>query len=123
MSADNNSLDLSFAPTSYFWPLSLETHLRATVRGEQRRKELERYIVSGSLANAPDIFVRDVLTPEERTLIGRIHPMFMGGEYLTARAASEVEVARISIRSTTSDVTCVYARQVGARIHYRGVDE
>jgi hypothetical protein len=34
-----------------------------------------------------------------------------------------VEIARIVIASTTQDVTCVYARQVGQRIHYRVVDE
>ena len=123
MSAGNTSLDLSFTPKSYFWPLNLETHLRATVRGELRRHELERYIASGLLADAPEIFVRDVLTHEERTRLGRIHPILMGGEYLAARAASEVEIARISIRSTTGDVTCIYARQFANRIHYRVVDE
>ena len=29
--------DLRFRPKSYFWPLNLETHLRATVRGRERR--------------------------------------------------------------------------------------
>ena len=47
----------------------------------------------------------------------------MGGEYLPDRASQEVEIARITIASTTQDVTCVYARQVGGRIHYRVVDE
>ena len=47
----------------------------------------------------------------------------MGGEYLPDHGEGEVEIARITIASTTQDVTCVYARQVGQRIHYRVVDE
>ena len=34
-----------------------------------------------------------------------------------------MEIARITIASTTQDVTSVYARQVGQRIQYRVVDE
>ena len=66
-------------------------------------------------------------TPEletlDRQVFGRMHPMFMGGEYLPKIKPKEVEIARISIQSTTYDVTVLYARQVGKRIHYRVVDE
>jgi hypothetical protein len=47
----------------------------------------------------------------------------MGGEYLPDMAEDEVEIARIEIRSTTSDVTSVYARRDADRIRYRVVDE
>jgi hypothetical protein len=47
----------------------------------------------------------------------------MGGEYLPNREAQEVEIARITIASTTQDVTCVYAKRGASRIHYRVVDE
>jgi hypothetical protein len=47
----------------------------------------------------------------------------MGGEYIPDRDDDEIEIARIEIRSTTSDVTSVYAQQVGTTIHYRVVDE
>jgi hypothetical protein len=93
------------------------------VRGTQRRAALELYIRSGRLAEAPELIVRDVLTPEERTSLGREHPSFMGGEYLSARHEREVEIARITIASVTSDVTSVYARSGGGRIYYRVVDE
>ena len=39
------------------------------------------------------------------------------------RRAREVDIARITIRSTLSDTTCVTARRVGSRIRYRIVDE
>ena len=47
----------------------------------------------------------------------------MGGEYLPNRQATEVEIARINIDSTTSDVTSVYAKAGKNRIYYRVVDE
>jgi hypothetical protein len=47
----------------------------------------------------------------------------MGGEYLPARKETEVEIARINIDSTTSDVTSVYAKAGKNRIYYRVVDE
>ena len=47
----------------------------------------------------------------------------MGGEYLPDCESNEVEIARITIASTTQDVTCVYARRVPAGIAYRVVDE
>ena len=47
----------------------------------------------------------------------------MGGEYLPNRQATEVEIARINIDSTTSDVTSVYAKVGKNRIYYRVVDE
>ena len=43
----------------------------------------------------------------------------MGGEYLPNRQATEVEIARINIDSTTSDVTSVYAKVGKNRIYYR----
>ena len=47
----------------------------------------------------------------------------MGGEYLPDRRDTEVEIARLNIDSTTSDVTSVYARPGKDRINYRVVDE
>ena len=49
--------------------------------------------------------------------------MYMGGNYLPGTESSEVEIARITIASTTFDVACVYARPKGDAILYRVVDE
>lgn len=46
-----------------------------------------------------------------------------GGNNLPDKADDEVEIARITIKSTTSDVTCVYARRDCDGIQYRVVDE
>ena len=59
----------------------------------------------------------------DRKVLESVHPMFMGGNYLPDTEDGEVEIARISIRSTTFDVTSVYAKPVDGAIHYRVVDE
>ncbi len=59
------------------------------------------------------------LNSDYRQMIGRVHLVFMGGEYLPRMKSGEVDIARISIRSTTFDVTVMYARQVGWRTHNR----
>src|SRR5262249_54329155 len=65
----------------------------------------------------------DTLTEGTRRSLGRIHPSFMGGEYLPNYRQSEVEIARIELESTTSDVISLRARPLGVRIKYRLVDE
>lgn len=47
----------------------------------------------------------------------------MGGEFLAHAEDAEIEIARIEIKSTTYDVTSLYARPGNNRIHYRVVDE
>jgi len=59
----------------------------------------------------------------DRRALGRLHPSFMGGEHLPDRRETEVEIARINIDSTTSDVTSVYAKAGKDRILDRVVDE
>jgi hypothetical protein len=59
----------------------------------------------------------------DRKALEAIHPMYMGGNYLPDAEGGEVEIARISIRSTTFDVTSVYARTEDGTIHYRVIDE
>lgn len=116
-------IDLSFRPRSYFWPLGLETHLLARIKGAERKAALHGLIDSGALDKIPDFLVRSGLSESERRAIGRVHPAFMGGEYLPDLKQDEVEVARITIASTTQDVTSVFARRGKHRIYYRVVDE
>ncbi|NDE54621.1 MAG: hypothetical protein EB069_08595, partial [Actinobacteria bacterium] len=69
------------------------------------------------------IYAEPTLSDDSRQVLSRLHPSFMGGEYLPDQDPQEVEIARIVIRSTTRDVTCVYAAPHGKRIAYRIVDE
>jgi hypothetical protein len=116
-------IDLGFRPKSYFWPTGLETHLLSRVKGAERKAALKRLLDGDRPEEIPDFLARSALTNAERQALGRIHPAFMGGEYLPDLAHSETMIARITIASTTQDVTCVYARRGKGRIHYRAVDE
>ena len=116
-------IDLSFRPASYFWPLGLETHLLARIKGAERKAAVQRLIDAGRLDEVPSFLRQSSLSDVDRQAIGRIHPAFMGGEYLPDLTSHEVEIARITIASVTQDVTSVYARRGKSRIYYRVVDE
>lgn len=123
MSKQTYNIDLKFRPTTYFWAKKHGITLVSDIKGAERRKLYE-----GALeADLTDLIDPDLLSHalanDQRQAQGRIHPSFMGGEYLPNNREGEVEIARITIASTTQDVTCVYARPVGKRIHYRVVDE
>jgi hypothetical protein len=84
---------------------------------------IRHYYAAGKLDQFSDELLRDSLSDEARTSLGKIHPTFMGGEYLPNYGRQEVEVARIALASTTSDVISLRARASGSRIKYRVVDE
>lgn len=116
-------IDLSYRPTSYFWPMGLERHLLARIKGAERRAVVERLLAAGGETDVLEFLSRSSLDDDERRAIGRLHPACMGGEYLPDLAEREVEIARIEIASVTSDVTSVFARRGRRRIYYRVVDE
>lgn len=128
MERDSNSpavpgIDLEFRPRSYFWPLGLEAHLLSRIKGAERRAALKMLIDAGQTDAIPDFLARSGLSESERQSVGRLHPSFMGGEYLPDMTQHEVAIARITIASTTQDVTSVYASRGKRRIYYRVVDE
>jgi hypothetical protein len=81
------------------------------------------YHAEGRLDQLDPTLLADELSEADRDGLGRIHPIFMGGEYLPCYQRGEVEIARIELQSTTSDVISVRARPSGSRILYRVTDE
>jgi len=81
------------------------------------------WIGGGRLGEVPGFPAGSALDDDGRRAIGRLHPDFLGGQYLPDLSPSEVMIARITIASTARDVTSVYARRGRSRIHYRVVDE
>ncbi len=116
-------IDLDYRPAGYFWPLDLATHLLATVKGAERRKYIQALIDQDRLVELEDFVARSGLTKEERDATGRIHPLFMGGEYLPNLDQVEVEIARVTLASVLQDVVSVRARKGRGRLRYRVVDE
>jgi hypothetical protein len=70
-----------------------------------------------------DSLLVDSLDDDQRTRLGQIHQSFMGGEYLPDYQPNEVEIARIELASTTSDVISIRATPHPKGICYRIVDE
>ena len=118
-----NKIDLKYRPHSYFWAKEIGVQLSSQVKGAERKALFESLVAQGRGQEIDELLSKPVLSNEERQSLGRFHPHFMGGEYLPDRTGEEVEIARITIASTTRDVTSVYARQGAKRIHYRVVDE
>ena len=116
-------IDLDYRPVGYFWPLDLATHLLATVKGAERRKYVQALIDENRLDELEDYVARSGLSTEIRDFAGRVHPRFMGGEYLPDLASVEVEIARVTLASTLQDVVSVRARKGRGRVRYRVVDE
>lgn len=113
----------AFRPKSY-WN---DTHVRQAVlrgvKGKRRRELLSKALAEGQFERVSDDIQAAEISNELRDRLGRIHPSFMGGEYLPGYEREETEIARIELESTTSDVISIRARWEEGRIHYRVVDE
>ena len=134
--SDTTESHRDFRP-DYWDPADPLTALIANVKGAKRR-EMIRDIVTGrarelvaerggsQLLQAmmsevmDDLLVDELEDPGE---LSGIHPHFLGGEFLPTYESGEVEIARITLRSTTMDVVAIRARRPGGRISYGVVDE
>jgi hypothetical protein len=114
---------MAYRPHDYFGRQDQQTALLTQVKGTVRRKALREALEAGDISTVPEAIKSAALSDTTRQLIGSLHPSYMSGEYLPKGSARELEIARIHIKSTTGDVTSVYARLVGRRIVYRVVDE
>jgi hypothetical protein len=119
---DKSLYDINYRPTTY-WNTPESTI--ANIKGEHRKRMVRRAIDSGEVAGLDERMLDESLSDEARDAVGRIHPAFMGGEYLpdADAEADEVEIARISLASVTFDVISVRARRENGKIGYRIVDE
>lgn len=123
MNMSDTVIDLDYRPACYFWPLDLDKHLLSTITGDFRRELVRIKMKEGALASVPEDWLVPRLDELSRTHIGSVHPACMGGEYLPDHYKKEIEIARITIASTTQDVTVVRATQTNRQILYRVVDE
>lgn len=119
----NESIDRDFRPASYFRPQPLEDYRLAQVKNSQVRAHLRELLASERHDEVVRILREEGVSDQDCQALERIHPLYMGGNYLPSPRPGEVEIARIQIYSTTGDVAAVYARRVGRRIRYRVVDE
>ncbi len=117
-----NPIDYSFRPVSYWRAANLQ-QLVANIKGAERKKLALRLIAQGRLDEADGFILADTLSDRERTLAGQVHPALMGGEYLPDYREHEVEIARVTMASTTQDVISIRARPQPGGIGLRVLDE
>ena len=119
----STEIDLDSRPSTYFRPQSLERHLISTVKGAVLKQKLQALFDEGRHAEVKELLGSDGISAEDAKSLEAIHPMFMGGNYLPDAEDGEVEIARISLQSTTFDVASINACLREGIIHYRIVDE
>ena len=112
--------DLAFRPRSYWGPQDVRTHFGARIKGELGREAALEDLMVG---RADPVIVAESLSDKDRSAAGAVHPSLMGGEYLADLYPKEVEIARVTLTSTTMDVISIRARLTKHRIMYRIVDE
>lgn len=119
---DDNAIDLDYRPGRYHRsPGSLED-LVARIKGSTSRA-MARDLIEQGRDDEVALLV-EALTPTVIQMLEARNPAFMGGNYLPALEAGEVEVARITLKSTTADAMAIYARPTAdGWIEYRMVDE
>lgn len=116
-------IDYSFKPQDYWIDKDVLQAILRNVKGAERRKMIKAYYEAGNFQELEESFSKVSLSEEERSRLGSIHPMFMGGEYLPDYARDEAEIARIELKSVMADVVSIRARLDDDTIHYSVVDE
>jgi hypothetical protein len=119
----SDGIDLHFRPSDGIFKLPRATFLLGTVKGEQRRRLINAATRADTLEQLAPWLLQPSLSGIEQTHFERIHPQNMGGEYLPNLRLNEIEIARISIQSTTGDVTSVFCKPTARGFSYRVVDE
>lgn len=117
-----NKFDLEYHPKSYWYPESLETKILSQIKGQERKKAIAAYIRENK--RIPDTFFTDEnLSPDIREALSKVHPIFMGGEYLPDTKENEVEIARVVMESATQDIISIRAKIADNKILYSIIDE
>ena len=119
-------VDLDFRPTGYGDTVDPVAAIVQNITGQNRRTMVRRSMTDAAPGGAREVdeeVMADVLDTIGREMIGRLHPSFLGGEYLPGYASGEVEVARVVLASVTQDVFSLRVRRQGRRYRYRFVGE
>jgi hypothetical protein len=120
---NEHTYNLDYRPTSY-WDLSeVQTVLLSRIKGEERKRDARRMLETGQMADLREFLLAEGLGENTLALVSRLHPTPMGGEYLPDYEEDEVEIARVSLKSTTADVISIRARPTPEGIRYRVIDE
>ncbi|RKY18710.1 MAG: hypothetical protein DRQ55_12620 [Planctomycetota bacterium] len=114
--------ELDFRPDSYRASDDPLIAILSGIKGTARRAMIRDYWEAGRFDELEPLLL-DV-TGDANQSLGRIHPFFMGGEFLPDVAPGEAVLVRIELQSTTHDVIELRARPLKhGGIRVRWVDE
>jgi len=117
-------IDYTQRPQSYWDDSSVLHATLRNVKGENRRRLIRDFHSLEQLDKVEPGLAKDILSKPERESLGRIHPTFLGGEYLPDYRTAETEIARIVLESTLRDVISLRARRTKTGLlRYSIVDE
>jgi hypothetical protein len=116
-------INYDFRPKSYWDVPDPLGAILVNVKGTRRRQMIRDYWEAGVIVELEKDLLHDCLSEEQRNRLGKIHPSFMGVEYLPDYTEGETEIARIELESTTADVISVRATKDGEQLAYSIVDE
>jgi hypothetical protein len=123
MATTSAVLNSGFRPETY-WPESrTPEQLLANIKGKVRRDIARRILAEEGFAGLNALIAQKELEGEDLFMWGRVHPAMMGGEYLPPLGEGEVEIARISLASTTGDQISIRACREDGATRYAVVDE
>lgn len=118
-----NTDEMAFRPDTY-WPDSLTPdQLLTRILGKERQDIARHLFETQGFPALNEFLVKEGLSEPERTAWGQQGPWCMGGEFLPELDEGEVEIARISMQSTTSDQVSIRARRDADHIRYSIVGE
>jgi hypothetical protein len=119
----SEKINLEYRPNNYFWACDSGILLSSEIKGAKRKSLYELSVFDEDSVKYDELLFKPSLNDDERKDIGRLNPSFLGGEFLPDKNINEIEIARITINSVTSDVTSVFASRKDDKIYYRVVDE
>lgn len=117
------TVDFDFRPAPYDAAENALRGVIASIQGTARRDLALKLLQEGRHDELSEFLQQERLSEEQRKEWGRVHPSFMGGEFLPPTSAGEVEIARLSLQSTLGDVVSFRARRTPKGWNYRVVDE
>jgi len=119
----SDHIDLNYRPNTY-WPHSLnQEQLLTRIPGQVRRDIVRQLFAEDGSAGLDALAANEDFGNEDRRNWGLEHPSFMGGEYLPELDEEDVEIARVSLASVTSDQISIRASRCGGKIRYSVCDE
>jgi hypothetical protein len=94
-----SDFDFDYRPETYWPDDDSPTKRIAKIKGAVRRKIAKETLEGEGELPSDDPMFEETLSGEDREAIGRLHPSFMGGEYLPDTEEDEVQIASIDLAS------------------------